>query len=302
MIRYVARRYAPLVLILALLCLAGCSAMPTRDRPPLSALSAAPSAQRVVIVVNPESPLVLPDLRQGDADDEDEGDDESDIDSDVLDWLWNRATEGMRERVARPAQAGFDREEFARHISESLRTRLPESILARDAEIVVANGFMNGLQRLQHGQANLLLNITTGFNYTLEGFFVETEVSWFGPNREQLSTRYVSEFVNGERYGKARLFERRKPNADYWSANGGAAMQRALDQAGSELAQALATDFVNPQPIPGKTQRFYSYAAEQSPHQIAAMLDATESRMFVVTRDGQYWLDRIQIDRPRLND
>lgn len=300
MIRSVARRYAPLVLFLALICLAGCSTMPTRDRPPLSAISAAPSVQRVVIVVNPDSPLVRPDLRQDDADDED--DDESDIDSDVLDWLWNRATEGMRERVSQPAQAGFDRGEYARVISETLRTRLPESLLASDAEIVVTDGFMNGLQRLQQGQANLLLNITTGFNYTLEGFFVETEVSWFGPNREQLSTRYVSEFVNAERYGKIRFFERRKPNADYWSANGGAAMQRALDQASRELAEALATDFVNPQPIPGKTQRFYSYAAEQSPQQVAAVLDTTQSRMFVVARDGQYWLDRIQIERPRLTD
>lgn len=294
------RRLCQSALFLPMLALLACSTNPTRDRPPLAEVAGQAPAENLVVLMYPGHLLVRPDLRATEPDDDD--DSEEGIEGYLLDLLWNRATQGLRERPAEAVRSQIDGQAFAERLADTLRTQLPDDLLAPDAHVQVSTGPINAVRGMRQQQTNLMLTVSAGFNYTLEGFFVETEVTFMPAGRPSVHTRYVSEFVNPERYGRFRLIERRKPNAEYWSANGSAAVHRALEQAIQELVRAIDTDFRYPQPVPAKTQRFYSYAAEQSPQKVAAVLESTPTRSFVVTSDGQYWLDRIQLERPRMDD
>ncbi len=282
-------------LLLTSCLLSACATTGVDERVSLASLGTDAQATQLIVLVAEPAVTVLPAVDDPGSDSDDE---ESEGPGLIAGLLFDSLGERSRSRSLQPIAPHIDAMGWAQELSDRLREQGLHQVLAPDASVRVESNPISAIRAMGDGRSSLLVTLRMGFDNRLQGFFVESEVALNHPERSAIRARYVSEFVNPERYGRWKPINRKAPNIDYWTRNQGEALHAALALAQSELLTNLGQDFREPAPLGARTLWLQSVAATSTNRIGARELERRGNRVFVATTEGRHWLDSVQVDSP----
>ncbi|MBK8286165.1 MAG: hypothetical protein IPK97_15520 [Ahniella sp.] len=242
-------RFSP-VLIGACCLLSACATTGVDERVALASLGQETQASQLIMLMVEPAVIVLPKV-----DDEESNTDDEDSEGPglIAGLLFDSLGERSRERSLEPITPYIDAQAWARELTDRLSDQGLEEVLAPDASVRVESNPIAAIRSMGEGRGTLLVTLRMGFDHRLEGFFVESEVALQHGEQPAIRARYVSEFINTERYGRWKPIDRRAPNIEYWTRNQGKAIHDALAQAQSNwpaICLQISVSLPNSAPAP----------------------------------------------------